>query len=357
MIKDSHPSFIDKGFGLVETMVALIISILLIGGTLVLMANTQKSRLAQGMLGQVQENGRISLEWIAYDLRMAGNRALTYTLSPLVKTTVTALQPTITGNCFTTPTQALDWGLALLPTSVGERTPSVVGENNLTSSGPAVFSGCINAEDVQTGSDIISIHYFEATSVPAASLQADNLYVSSGIGKAVVFKCPSSVSEDACELLLTDKRADPSGVAYYQLVSRAYYVRNWSTTSGDGIPTLVRVELQKDGSVATVLLMEGINSLQARYGVDNDDDGFVDQFKTAAQMPALSLAAGLATDWSKIKSIKVDVLAQSLDVDPRRGSGNKSHTIAGETFTVPEKYISRVFSTTVTTRNARSRGG
>ena len=78
------------------------------------------------------------------------------------------------------------------------------------------------------------------------------------------------------------------------------------------------------------------------------------QFKTSGEMPALNVASGLTTDWNKIKLVKVDVLAQSVDEDRSRGNGDKSHTFAGETITVPEQYISRVFSTAITTRNVRS---
>jgi len=357
MIKKPTHKFHEEGFGLVETMVTIVITTILIGGTLAFMAKIESSRVSQEMFAQTQENGRISLEWISYDLRMAGNRGRTYTLSPLVKTAVAGLQPTITENCFTNASQALDWALALLPTGMGERTPAILGEDNLTASGPSVFSGCgIAADDVQVGSDIISMHYLEAEPVSVANLEEHHIYISSGIGQAVLFQCPTFSEENTCASLLTDKQEDNSGAAYYRLVSHAYYVRNWSYESGDGLPMLVRIELQNNGNVVTVPLMEGIRNLQVRFGIDNNDDGFVDQFKTPAQMPVLSLVSSLTTSWSKIKSVKVDVLAQSVYVDPRRGDGSKTYTVAGQEVTLPEKYLAKVFSTTVTTRNARSQG-
>jgi len=359
-MKHSLRNSAEKGFSLIEIMVALVIGSVVITGTFILFLSAKGSMKTNEMLAQVQENGRISLEWIAHDLRMAGHRGLTYTLAPLVLST--ALPPDIDDdgsikNCFTTtgpPAMAMDWALALLPTRNGEMTPAVIGEDNLAASGSTVFSDCIADADVQAGSDIISMHYFEATPVAAASLQAGEIYVSSGMGGAVLFQCPSATSGTACRNLVTDRRADTSGNAYFSLVSRAYYVRNWSVNSGDGIPTLVRVELRNDGIVETVPLVDGISSLQVRYGVDSNNDGFVDQFKTADDMPALNSTSGLTTDWNKIKSVKVDVLAQSVDDDRSRGNGDKSHTFAGETITVPDEYISRVFSTTITTRNVRS---
>ena len=347
-MKHSPHNSTEKGFSLIEIMIALVIGSVVISGTLILFLSAKGSMKTNEMLAQVQENGRISLEWIARDLRMAGHRGLTYTLSPLIRST--ALPPAITNNCFTTGTQALDWALALLTTSTGEMTPAVFGEDNLAASGSTVFSDCIDDADVQAGSDIISMHYFEAAPVAAASLDDGDIYVSSGMGGSVVFQCSGNCITD----LGADNRTDSSGVAYYHLISHAYYVRNGSVNNGDGIPTLVRVELQNNGNVTTVPLVDGISSLQVRYGIDTDNDGFVDQFKTAGDMPALNVASGLTTDWNKIKSVKVDILAQSVDDDRSRGNGDKNYTLAGETITVAEKYIARVFSTTITTRNVRS---
>ncbi len=346
----------QQGMTLIELMIALFVGAIMITGTLMLMLSAQRSRLTHEMLSQVQENGRIAISWIARDLRMTGNRGLTYTLSYMAKTTVPELQPSINGGCFTTATQVMDWGLALLPTATGERTPAVIGENNVSQSGSDVFGACIANGSAMANSDIVSTHYLKPAAVADTDLQAGNIYVHSGLGKAILFQCPAAVSGSACAALLVDQRTDPSGTAYYPLVSRAYYVRSWSISANDNIPTLVRVELQGDGSTITEPLMEGIQSLQLRYGIDNNDDGFVDQFKSATDMPALNLASGLASDWSKIKSVKVDILATSLITDLRRGSGDTSASLAGETIVYPEKYLSKPFSTTITMRNARIQG-
>jgi hypothetical protein len=305
----------------------------------------------------VQETGRAAIDILAYDLRMAGSTGLTYPLSPITVGTIhepNAQVPNITDNCFTTATQAFDWATALAATPSGEKSPAVYGEDNIGSDGtPKVFK-CIksggNALPAQPGSDIISVHYLAPNAIPAGQLEAGQLYAKTRLPGAEIFQCPPGRSGENCAPRLTD------GSEYHQVISRVYYIRPWSVDEGDKIPTLVRLAISR-GRVVSEPLIEGISTLQVSYGVDNDDDGYVDQFKTAAQMPALSSPIGLATDWSKIKAVKVSLLAESLSDDHRNGTGDASVDVAGQRITVPQSKFARVFSFTAAVRNPRARGG
>ena len=62
----------QQGFGLVELMVALVLGLILIGGTLsILLSNQQAFRSNEG-LARVQENARIAFELMAREIREAG---------------------------------------------------------------------------------------------------------------------------------------------------------------------------------------------------------------------------------------------------------------------------------------------
>lgn len=62
----------QQGFGLVELMVALVLGLILIGGTLsIFLSNQQAFRSNEG-LARVQENARISFELMAREIREAG---------------------------------------------------------------------------------------------------------------------------------------------------------------------------------------------------------------------------------------------------------------------------------------------
>ena len=344
-----------QGLSLVELMVALALGLVLMTGAISLFIGTRQSQKSLEMLGDVQESGRIAANIMDYAIRMAGGLGLTYSLSPVRVTSVGTLQPNISNNCFSTASQAFDWATALAIPPSGEKTPAVFGENNVGNGGPNVFSGC-GLSDVQPGTDILSVTYADPTPVAASNLQAKGLYIHSGVGGGVIFQCPNGTSGTSCASLLTDKRADASGTAYFPIESQIFYVRSWSATQGDNIPTLMRARIS-GGSVIAEPLVEGVASLQVTYGIDNNDDNYPDQYKSAAQMPALSSAAGLATDWSKIKAVKLEILTQSITTDPRRGSGNTTYTPGDASISIPTRNLARVFSTTVTTRNARAYGG
>ncbi len=62
----------ERGFSLIEIMVALTISLILMAGVLAIMSSSKRTYLLQNELGQLQENARFVIDDISYNLRMAG---------------------------------------------------------------------------------------------------------------------------------------------------------------------------------------------------------------------------------------------------------------------------------------------
>ncbi len=353
-------TFRNTGYSLVELMVAMALGLLISAGVITIFIGTKGTQRTQDMLVEVQESGRAAMDILAYDLRMAGATGLTYPSNPITVETTQAPNaqiPDVGDNCFTNATQAFDWATALAATytSPGHKSPTVYGEDNIGADGVSKVFRCIKSSGrdlpAQPGSDILSIHYLAPEKIAAKDLQAGELYAYSSLEKAEIFQCPKSKSGTNCAPELTSGAEE-----YLRVISRVYYIRPWSVTEGDGIPTLVRLNISR-GKVVEEPLVEGIASLQVLYGVDNDDDGYVDQFKDASRMPALSSPAGLGTDWSKIKAVKVSLLAESLSDDRRNGAGETSVDVAGQRITVPQSKFARVFSFTAAVRNPRARGG
>jgi Tfp pilus assembly protein PilW len=77
------------------------------------------------------------------------------------------------------------------------------------------------------------------------------------------------------------KRNCTSLAGKYKFISNIYYVRNFANTAGDGIPTLVRSQLDLDPSsgvikqLAPVPLIEGIEGFKVELGVDNISDSWI----------------------------------------------------------------------------------
>jgi type IV pilus assembly protein PilW len=65
----------ERGFSLVEIMVALAISLLLIGGVLQIFLSSKQAYRAQDNLSRVQENGRFATDYLGRHVRLAGYRA------------------------------------------------------------------------------------------------------------------------------------------------------------------------------------------------------------------------------------------------------------------------------------------
>jgi type IV pilus assembly protein PilW len=71
-----QPSFQQQiGLTLIEIMIALLIGLFIIAGTIQLFVNTKQTYRLQEALSRLQENGRFAMEFIGRDIRMAGYRA------------------------------------------------------------------------------------------------------------------------------------------------------------------------------------------------------------------------------------------------------------------------------------------
>ncbi len=62
----------QSGISLIEIMIALLIGLFLLGGILQMFSASQQTYRMQSNLSRLQENGRIALDFLAYDIRMAG---------------------------------------------------------------------------------------------------------------------------------------------------------------------------------------------------------------------------------------------------------------------------------------------
>ena len=62
---------LQGGFTLVELMVAMLISLLLMGGVIQVFSSSSKSYRNHEGLSRIQENGRFAMEFLSRDIRMA----------------------------------------------------------------------------------------------------------------------------------------------------------------------------------------------------------------------------------------------------------------------------------------------
>ena len=92
-------------------------------------------------------------------------------------------------------------------------------------------------------------------------------------------------------------------------------------------------------------IAEAVDNMQVLYGLDTDNDGFVDQYKKAGDVGS----------WLNVVSIQVALLINSVDnvKDVTPGAGNEDQfNLLGQNHIAPnDRLARRVFTTTIPLRN------
>ena len=203
-------------------------------------------------------------------------------------------------------------------------------------------AGC--TPDIVPNTDVIVIRRFNTEPTPVASVVSTQTYVQ-------ISECASGPSADnpatpylvdtgsnAANFILRNRNCS-AAANLWRYREQLYYVRNYSVNAGDGIPTLVRVEL--DGGVSNpVPLVEGIDNLRVDLGVDTDGDGAPDVWRRCdASTPCT------AADYSNVMAAKVYVLSRTLD-QSREYTDTKAYQlgVSGSTTATNDHYKRHVYS-------------
>jgi prepilin-type N-terminal cleavage/methylation domain-containing protein len=270
----------QRGFSLVEMMVAMLISLIIMGGILSLYTDIRDvQRVSEDQI-QVVSNARFVIDTIAYDLRHAGvfggtNLPTTikcYKGDPNCPTALT----TAAGDCETR------WYLDITVPIFASEAVNPYTTCPITSH--------------KSNTDLLVVRYADSNPVATASLVASTPYVRSNYqaGELFIGTAPPVIPDDTSALTNN-----------HLLVSRAYYVSDFTDYAGDGIPSLRRVDLVAGPAVQDQLILPGVENLQIQFGVDTDKDRSVDQYVNADQVP----------DWTKVYSARVWVLVRGERVD------------------------------------------
>ena len=292
-----------SGFSLVELLVALAIGLVLVAGVATVAVNTGQSHRQLTQISEHLENGRYAIEVLREDLRHAGYFGELYELP--------GLPASLPDPCDTDP-------ITLIPTVIAGLPLAVQGANNPTS--PPLT--CISASDFSAGSDVLAIRRVSTEPITLADINPGRLYLQAR-GRIFAIGFCSSASNCA--------GADSSGAALtgtpaslFSLTQKdgstpadiraahvhVYFIRPWTETPGDGIPTLARVILTDGGTapaMTTEPLVSGIENMQIQYGLDNGasggtaNDGAPDEY--------VRNPSGIA-GWANVVAVRVNLLVR-----------------------------------------------
>ncbi|MBS4011748.1 MAG: PilW family protein [Roseovarius sp.] len=359
---------ISQGLTLIELMVSIAIGLVLVLTMLVLYTNIVRNQTQLSNTGRQVENGKFALQILQEDLRHAGfwgDYLPRYDDKGL--TTPADVPTALPAPCLSYPDA--NWsdvnimgiavqGYADVPTGCTTLLTSEADNTDVLL--VRYVENCTTAEP-NCEADIAGRLYFQ-TSRCSAEIGMGNAFVlnTTGFTLRSNINCPAvAVPAD----ILAAKR---------RYVSHIYYVRNFSVSSGDGIPTLMRSSFNLNGAnlahQAPQALIEGIQGFRVEYGIDNEGadgaavnygagainrgDGVPDVYITCPK--ADGTACGV-NDMFHVVSARLHVLARNLEPTPGHVD-TKTYVLAGTTYgPFNDGFVRRTYSTTVRLMNPAGR--
>ncbi len=310
---------IQRGLGLVELMIAMVIGLVLIGGVIQIFASNKQGYITHEALSRIQENGRYAMEIMSRNVRMAG-----FTGCAALDTA----EPNIIAN---NPPQG---GLTA--------STAVLGHEYNGSSWTPSYSGTppSGAGGVVAGSDLINVNRgadcgaylvgnmatdnanLQINDDNTCNFQADDVLIISDCASTDIFRA-SSVSSGASKITIAHannvntsnrlSKAYGEDARIFKLSTYDYYV----ALNASSEPSLYVREDNVESE-----LVEGVEDMQITYGLDTDGDRAVDSYVDAD-------ASGL--DWSEVVSVRIQLGLRSISDNIAINSSTYSFNGANET--------------------------
>jgi type IV pilus assembly protein PilW len=329
----------QRGFSLVELMVAIVVGMILTAGILFMFVTNKRAYNETERFARMQENGRFALETLTHDLRHVffwGDARY----FDLVKDSNLG---TVTNDC-SGDASAYEFDTSLWATSA-------TASSALT---------CITDALVVAGipSDILAVKYAQPNPVEddnndsvidtVDGLVANRPYVMTNHLLGEVFVASGSPLSGVPSIAVGGEI--PEGRAW-EYSNYVYYVRAGTDSTP---PALARKSLRWNGTAMAMVtedVAEGIEGLRILYGFDTNNDGDPDTF---------SPASGVST-WDGVVSARIFVLVRSMAPE-WQFEDTKSYQLGDVTVTATQgeaasqggemrNFHRMVLSTTVNVRN------
>jgi type IV pilus assembly protein PilW len=308
----------QRGFSLVELIVAMAIGVVISGALAGLFVSSTKVKQEINRNGEQIENGRLAIDWLSQDIRLAGYwDGLEYT------------------------------GMADPASDICESDPAdlasavpvyIQGIDNVTS---GTTPGCLS--DVKLGTDIVAVRragtcvigttgcesqapYFQASNCTPPAERLDG--TTGVVGQGAELGSPTAANwyaVNASTGSLTLHKRDcgnatvpgaPNLANIRRYVSRIYYIAN-NDRVGDGLPSLKMAEL-RGGTWTVSTIASGIEEMHIEYGQTTGGDTTVESYVTA---PAS------VTAWRQVVAAKVHLLSRNSTPTPEYSNSGRTYVL------------------------------
>lgn len=293
-----HRRQFQLGITLLEILVALSLGAFMLVGIISLMASVSSTRTELTRSSEQLENGRYAIQILSDDIALAGY------FGPYFHANPTRSLPDPCDD--DSPLSDLGFVYGATPT-----LPAAIG--------PGALPGCFS--NAAAGSEVLVVRHVNPVSVAATAAVDGDPYLQ-------VSFCDTEngfvFTNAKASLTLHDADCGAGDVQpVWAYESRAYYIATCDDCSGggDGVPTL-KVAEYSSGALQVRSLVEGIQDMHVRYGMDLNDDGSPDCYvdnPSVDAAPAGCTGTWLAADadsWANVVSLDLNVLVRSVDAYP-----------------------------------------
>jgi len=325
----------QRGFTLVELMVALTIGLFLVGAVSTLFVNTRGSFDYASEIARIQETGRFALSTIARDVRMAG-----YNGCGSMTTTVNVINGGATNPLLDFQTPIHGYEASAAPASI--QTPS--GDRPITGTDVIILIGVDTSNEL-----VVKAHNPMSAQIDTNihSIKPGEILLITDCSKASLFQVtgPTNNNNNATNVVHNTGTGTPGncyktlgascgagstvytykpGSSLLRVSSSAYFIANSSLGNGTRALWTMQLEGTTNGSSTARELLVGVNNMQIEYGIGSNESttSFVSDASTVS-------------DWSQVRSINL-----SLTVRSTRTNISSSHS-----------YLEKTFSETIVARN------
>lgn len=339
-----------RGFTIVELMVAMAISLLLLGGVVAIFTSSKTTYETVERLSRIQENGRFALDAIVRDVRSAGyvgcSRPATFANTLRSQTQLAwNFTDAVAGYNFQSGTT---WLPALDAAMTNVASGATNGSDALVLRVPVLGGSSASLRlTAKMGSQSGALQIAPVASSATGPLKSNEqvIMVADCHARAVFeitnYDKVTGVIEHGISAATTTTPGNASAdighafEANSQIVPMqtvAYYIGSSSGRTG-----LWRVV----GGGAAEELIEGVERMELRFGEDTNADRIADLYRRADEV----------ADWGDVISVSIALLVRSADQYGTR-IDSQNYTLLDKTFTAPgDRHMRQVFVTTATLRN------
>ena len=334
----------SSGFSLIEMMLAMLIGLIIMAGVMQMYVSTRDTQRSSDDQLALLADARFAMETIAYDLRHTGIWGR-HNMPELIACQKTGAQS------YPCPAGA---AMPLATADCADEEYINLARPLFAADNDNPYAATCASESYKAGTDVLSVRYADTNKLADEVLATDMAYIRATPRVAMLFVGPTFPSPTDYDELADVANPDERKYSNHLLVSRAYYVSDYTDVLGDGLPSLRRGDLVAGPAMASDVLLTGVEDFQLEFGVDLTDDAQVNSYVNAGRIDPDPNSDFDDLEWNNgtVIAVRIWLLMRSERQDRDNISSAQTFTIAGNTVTTPnDGYRRYLVSSVVKLRN------